>query len=173
MLSETVVSTFLQASITGAGLVLAIYALFTPLSHRIFEERAKRLQRQIEKFEGLKNKITPDSKNKELKELQNLQKEIKETKIFPRYLGSGVFLTFVGYVVSVMSDGNWLASLNNRTPPNEFIIIMVFVFSTIGFLFVGALTIIEIYASMRREFEDVKKKQKEVKSTEVPKQESL
>jgi uncharacterized membrane protein YciS (DUF1049 family) len=169
MLSESVVSTFLQASITGAGLIFAIYALFTPLSHRIFEERIEKLQRQIERFDELKDKITPDSKSKELKKLQDLQDLIKETKIFPRYLGYGVSLTFVGYVTSVLVDWAWLINLDNRVELLEIIITTVFAISTVAFLFVGGLAILEIYLSMRKEFEDIKKKQEEVKKVEVPK----
>jgi hypothetical protein len=43
MLSETIVAAFLETSITGAGLVLAVYALVTPLSQKIFTERANKL----------------------------------------------------------------------------------------------------------------------------------
>ena len=58
MLSETVVSTLLATSITGAGLVLAVYALITPLSEKIFKERARKLEYLLEDFEKEKAKIT-------------------------------------------------------------------------------------------------------------------
>jgi hypothetical protein len=56
MLSETTVSTFMIAGITGAGLILAIYTLFVPMSHKIFEERAKRLDKWIEKLKPCETK---------------------------------------------------------------------------------------------------------------------
>jgi hypothetical protein len=38
MLGETVVSALLEASITGAGLVLAVYALITPISRKTLKK---------------------------------------------------------------------------------------------------------------------------------------
>jgi hypothetical protein len=45
MFSETIVSAFLEASITGAGLVFAVFALITPLSRKIFREKAERQEK--------------------------------------------------------------------------------------------------------------------------------
>ena len=163
MLSETVVSTLLEASITGAGLVLAVYALITPMSEKIFKERARRLQHLIEEFEKEKNKITADASNKDFKRLKKLRDEIKEIRIFPRYLSIGILITFISFMLSVIVDGGWLAQPLNRTSENEFAIYTAFVVAIVLFLFVGILTIFEIFNTMRKEFEDVKKKQKEAK----------
>jgi Fe2+ transport system protein B len=105
MLTETAVSAFLEASITGAGLVLAVYALITPLSQRIFTERAKKLQSLIEKFEEEKSKITPDSSQEDFNRLNQLRRNIKEVRIFPRYLGIGILITFMLFMFSAISDG--------------------------------------------------------------------
>ncbi len=45
MLSEPIVSAFLEASITGAGLVFAVFALITPLSQKILKEKAERQEK--------------------------------------------------------------------------------------------------------------------------------
>jgi len=164
MLSETAVSAVLQASITGAGLVLAVYALVTPLSHRIFTERAKILDSKIEEFEKQRCDLTLDSSDKELKQLQKLQREIEQMKIFPRYLGVGIALTFVFYMFSVAFSTYWLLYTNFRTLNTEIEIIGTFWSANTLFMVVGVLVIYEVFRSMKKEFEEIKEKQKRVKS---------
>ncbi|MEM2172758.1 MAG: hypothetical protein QXS66_05880 [Thermoproteota archaeon] len=41
---ENISLALLQSSITGAGLVLAVYALLTPILRTLFEKRAKELK---------------------------------------------------------------------------------------------------------------------------------
>ncbi|MEM2995621.1 MAG: hypothetical protein QXI91_06395 [Candidatus Bathyarchaeia archaeon] len=82
MLNEGCVSTIAQISITGAGLILAIYALVTPLSRRISEERARILERKIQEFEELRSHITPESSKTDIDNLKRLKVEIEKIKIF-------------------------------------------------------------------------------------------
>lgn len=164
MLSETAVSAVLQASITGAGLVLAVYALVTPLSHRIFTERAKILDSKIEEFEKQRCELTLDSSDKEIKQLQKLRKEIEQIKIFPRYLGVGIALTFVFYMSSVTFSAFWLLYTDFRALNTEIDIIITFWPANFLFMVVGVLVIFEVFQSMKKEFEEIKEKQKRVKS---------
>jgi uncharacterized membrane protein (DUF485 family) len=166
MLSETVVSTFLVTSITGAGLVLAIYALITPISEKIFRERARKLDALLSKFETEKSKITADSSDKDFKNLKNLRDEINQFKIFPRYLSIGIFVTFFLFIMEALFDWGWLVQPTNRASGN-FIVGLPFMVAVIIFLFIGMFTIIEISSMMKREFEDIKKKQKEAKEYKV------
>jgi hypothetical protein len=163
MLSEAAVSAILQASITGAGLVLAVYALVTPLSHRIFAERAKILDGKIEEFEKQRCELTLDSSDKEIKQLQKLRKEIEQIKIFPRYLGGGIALTFAFYMLSVTFSTFWLLYTDFRTLNTEIDIIVTFWPANILFMVVGVLVIFEVFQSMKKEFEEIKEKQKRVK----------
>ena len=54
MLSQELVLALLQASVTGAGLVLAVYALIIPLSRRFFSFRAEEIHEEVEE---LKEKV--------------------------------------------------------------------------------------------------------------------
>jgi len=164
MLSEAAVSAVLQASITGAGLVLAVYALVTPLSHRIFTERAKILDSKIEEFEKQRCELTLDSSDKEIKQLQELRKEIEQIKIFPLYLGFGVALTFMLYMSSVLVSTGWLLFTDSRVFTTEAEIIGFFHTANILFMAVGILVIYEVFQSMKKEFEEIKERQKRVKS---------
>lgn len=163
MLTESFVSTVIQISITGAGLILAIYALVAPLSRRIFKERARILESKIQEFEELRSHITPESSKKDIDNLKKLKVEIEEIKIFPRYLGIGVTLTFLCYMFSLIAASGWLANPLSRTPDNEAFIIILFTVSNVLFLIVGLLTIFEVFTVMKKEFEKIKKKQKEIK----------
>lgn len=163
MLTETAVSAILQASITGAGLVLAVYALIAPLSRRIFKERAKLLQEKIEEFNIQRDKITLESSEKDIKNLGKLKKEIKGIKIVPRYMGVGIASTFVVYIFSIIVSTGWLTVPSSRTPDREFLLFTLFMVGSLLFVTVGLFTIVEVYFTMKKEFEEIKKKQKEVK----------
>jgi hypothetical protein len=165
MLSETIVTALLEASITGAGLVLAVYALITPISDKIFKERTKKLESLITNFEKEKEKITIDASNKDFKHLRELKDSINEIRIFPRYLGFGIFITFAVFMTSALADIGWLANASSQNGINDPVLIAFFMTAVFLFTIVGVLTIFEIYDTMRREFEDIKKKQKEIKET--------
>lgn len=164
MLTETVVSTILQASITGAGLIIAIYALITPIMHKIFEERVKLHDKKKKEFDKLMKKIDAESsKKKDFKRLTTLANEIKETKMFPRYLGVGVLIVFICYMFAATFA---FYRLTVSQPTTIFVleswIVLFFGFSMLGFLIVGMYTIFDVYKAMRGEFEKVKKEKEEV-----------
>jgi hypothetical protein len=162
MLSESFVSVIMQVSITGAGLILAIYALVAPLSQRIFKERAGKLNKKIQEFEELRDQITPESSGKEIQKLKELKMEIEGTKIFPRYLGIGVAATFLFYMLSLIIALGWLANPVSRPPENELFLMISFLFANILFMFVGFYTLIEVFNVMKKEFEEIKEKQKKI-----------
>ncbi len=167
MLSETVVSTFLVASITGAGLVLAIYALITPMSEKIFRERARKLECLLEDFEKEKTKLTVQSSNKDFKRFNNLKNQINDINIFPRYLSYGISLTFFLFMFSVLFDWAWLINTANQTPSNDYYVTLPFGLAVASFLGVGLLAILDIFGTMKKQFEEIKKKQKEVKELTI------
>ena len=94
LLSDTINTGLMEASMVGAGLILAMYALIVPMTHRIFEENIKNLNDKIKKFEELKSKITPESKDREITALSDLRSEIGSMKQFPSYLGRGAVAHF-------------------------------------------------------------------------------
>jgi hypothetical protein len=75
MLSENAVSTLLAVSITGAGLVLAVYALITPISEKVFRERTENLESLLERFEKEKTKLTTDAAYKDFNRLNKLERK--------------------------------------------------------------------------------------------------
>lgn len=154
MPTESIVSAILQASITGAGLVLAVYALITPLSKRIFKDRTKVLQMMIVEHDRCEDP----------KQREKLRVEIKKIKIFPRYLSIGVTTTFSLYMISVIGTSFWLADPTAYIgSTQELLMIASFLLANIVFAAVGLYAIIEVYSAMKKEFEEIKKKQAEVK----------
>ena len=160
----------MEASITGAGLILAMYALVVPMSRRIFEENVNALNVKIKKFEDLKSKITPESNNKEMKQLNNLRSEIKDMRNFPYYLGIGVVITFSLYIISTTYDVFWLT---NPTQGTDIFLAIVFIVATFSFFLVGLGAIFSIFRSMKKEFEEITKKQNEIKGDTLKIQESV
>ena len=161
MLSETVISTFMIAGITGAGLILAIYTLFVPMSHKIFEERVKRLDFWIKKFEDLRIKITSESTDKEINQLKVYKRKINETRGIPWYFGFGVIISFMSLMGSALFSSQWLFNPLNRTPNNE---TLIMIFLDIGFLVftvISILIVAEVYDSMKKDFDEIKQKRKE------------
>jgi len=167
VLSETVVSAFLEVSITGAGLVLAVYALVTPISEKIFQKRAISLKSLIEEFEKEKNKITVDASTKDFKHLNELRSQIKSIRVFPRYLGVGVVATFSFFMLCALFSALWSMNVIYRSDTIEAYIIGNFFAALFILLSVGISTIIEIFDIMRKEFEDIKAKQREAKEYKI------
>jgi hypothetical protein len=124
-LSETALSAIMQVSITGAGLLLAIYALIIPVSRKIFISRAMYLQRKTAEFEKKRQTLTPQASADEFKALQRLSGDIKETKQFPKILSAGVIFSFAAYTLTLFFS--WVA-LVNPLYNNETSLIMINIF---------------------------------------------
>ncbi|MGD0160426.1 MAG: hypothetical protein ABSB89_09030 [Candidatus Bathyarchaeia archaeon] len=167
MLDENLVLTLLQASITGAGLVLAVFALIIPLYKRIFSHRAEDVYETLQKFkEGARKADTRISPEK-LSELKTKLTTIEEQGGFPVYLSWGMGITFFGYVVSTLMSYGWLVNWEKQNLDGW--LPLSFVGSTILFLLMGLLAIKDIGQTMKKEFEDLKKEVEETKSKSQPK----
>jgi hypothetical protein len=162
-LTEAVVTTFLEASITGAGLVLAIYALITPISKKLFSERADQLNTFLCEFEEGKKKLTDSSSNKDYDDLKSLLNKIKNVRTFPMYMGIGIIVTFTLFVVSAILDWMWLISDTYWYFVFEGAINLLFIASMVSFLVMGLAVTTEISDIMKKDYEEIKKKQKEAK----------
>jgi hypothetical protein len=157
-LSDTALSTVLQVSITGAGLLLAVYALIIPVSRKIFISRALYLFKEKAEFEKKRQNLTANAEPKDFQELQRLTKEIKEVQEFPPYLGTGVIFSFTSYIIS--SIISWLALFAPST--NSIIITIIigtfFLIANLLFALIGAFTVGVISQSMEKEYIEIKKK---------------
>jgi Sec-independent protein translocase protein TatA len=170
MLEENLVLTLLQASITGAGLVLAVYALIIPLYKRIFGYRAEDVYETLQKFkEGAREADTLISPEK-LSELKAKLTTIEEQRGFPTSLSWGMGITFFGYMVSALMSFFWVTAIDKPTWMDAWLP-LAFVGSTVLFLLLGIASIQEISQTMKREFEDLKKEVEDAKSKSKPKTE--
>jgi len=147
----------LEASITGAGLILAVYALITPMSGRIYKELNDEINDNLIEFNKLKNKITPESK-KEMKRLSDLRTNMERLKKFPSNLGIGVMITFVLYFFSVLIDS--LQLINPSSAFSSYLFGIVFLLATIAFFMVGIVAVVMVFIPMQNEFEEITKRQK-------------
>jgi len=160
MLSQEFVLSLLQASITGAGLVLAIYTLIIPLSRSLFEHRVHTLLTYVEEFKKRAEETKTDIKDTE--NLKNLIDKISETQKFPTYLGLGMAIAFFGYVVSALISVGWL--IEWEKPTMDAWLAPTFIVSTVIFLIVGLNSINDIHGVMKREFERIKQEVEDIKS---------
>jgi hypothetical protein len=152
----------MEASIAGAGLIIAIYALFVPISKRIFKENIEDLNSKITEYKKLKAKITPESDDKEA-QLKLLMIEIKAKRKFPFYLGIGAIATLFLYTTSVYLDTLWLITPSPHPAGFDNLLLFFFIAGTSFFMAVGFDVVVSIYKSMKREFDEITKKQKELK----------
>ena len=109
-------------------------------------------------FEKIRTTLTPESNDKEMKQLNILVKEIKSMKKFPYYFGVGVVFTFALYTFSVYLDTLWVSSQSSPTG-FSFLLTIIFISATSIFLVVGVSAVVSIYTSIRKEFDEIMKRQ--------------
>jgi hypothetical protein len=105
MVSETVIAAIMAASVTGAGLVIAFYALIARMSDRIFSNRLNLLnepREEIKEITGNLESFNEENLDKTTKRLEELGKQINSMKTYPRYLGPGVLLDFTFFIFTTI-----------------------------------------------------------------------
>jgi hypothetical protein len=151
MLSQDIILVLLEASISGAGLVLAVYALVIAFSKRLFENNLtgfisgiKYQNEFFDKWFGKKfpNDVSEKAKGTMLKWL--------ESWTFPSYLRFGFALTFACYLITTLLCISWLAEIQRSIVDST--LLFFFTASTIVFLFVGLLSIKDIHRIMRQDY---------------------
>ena len=163
MLSQELVLALLQASITGAGLVLAVYALIIPLSRRFFSFRAGEIHEELEELkERVRETDTRISAN-ELSELKAMVESIKERQGFPAYLSSVAGATFFLYLASILMSVWWILEWNK--PTFDSWLPYAFGIATFLFLLIRIASFKDISQTMKREFEELKEKVEEANGT--------
>jgi hypothetical protein len=162
MLTENTVSTLLTASITGAGLVLAVYALIIPLSRKYFSYRAEEIYEEIGELKDRIKETDSRISSEELGELKGMVESIEERQAIPAYMGLGAGLTFFGYIIATFLSFFWLIDYNK--PAMESWLPFTFFISTLFFLLLGVYSIKDINKTMKKEYEDLKQKVEEAKA---------
>jgi membrane protein implicated in regulation of membrane protease activity len=155
MLSPDFVLSLMQASITGAGLVLAVYALIIPLSRRFFEYRAEEVRKDMQNLKEKVGKTKVSASSQDMAEMRAMVQKISERGTYPNYLALGAGVTFFGYLISAFMSFFW--SLELWQYQIETWLPLTFMFTTIAFLLLGLFSIKDISQTMKREFEDLKK----------------
>jgi len=151
LLSENSVSALLQASITGAGLVLAVYSLILPLTRRIFEERSARLLKYLDELKKSAKKLEIKSPKGEVENIERLGANIRQAQKFPKYLSVGMFIVFLGYLLSTFLSILWFVDIYRDQLDS--CLPIIFATTTLAFLLVGSISIRDAYSSLKREFD--------------------
>ncbi len=154
LLNENLVLALLQASITGAGLILAVYALLIPVARQIFEGRILELKQAIEKYRKESEKVDEKITDEKIQAIKESLDEIKGKSTPPTYMGSGMMLSFLGYVLSILMSFWWLLDWEKQTMDQW--LPLSFGGATIVFLVVGLIAIKDIYLVLKEEYEHLK-----------------
>jgi hypothetical protein len=159
LLNQEVVSSLLQASVTGAGLVLAIYALIMPISRRLFERRTHTFIELTQRFEQSAKEAKPDLND--VNKLKDLVYKMSEVQDVPSYLRYGMGLTFFGYILSTLISVFWIGDW--WQPTMDSLLPLAFFLTTLVFLLVGLTSINDINKIMKTDLEQIKKSLSESK----------
>ncbi len=154
MLDQGIVLALLQASVTGAGLVLTVYTLLLPIIGEVLETRARTLYDKLVEFKEESKEINAKVSYEKMENIKGIIDEIQAKKDIPGYLSLFVLVAFLGYTVSVIISLWWLLdfykSIMNSWLP------LVFGGATVIFIFSGYLTIRDVSAVIKEKFEEIK-----------------
>jgi hypothetical protein len=166
MLNQEIVLALFQASITGAGLVFAAYALILTFNKRILSQRAEQYAKACTELltgmsEAKKKAATlTDSEGDSMwavdfvNNIKEKNQQLKDNEKLPNYLRSVMFeITFLGYIISTIIGVLWLIGLQNVAV--EALALIFFMASTIAFLILGLKSIKEIRKIMIRDYSNV------------------
>jgi hypothetical protein len=167
MIPENLALSVLTASITGAGLVIAFYALIAHMSDEMFENRFEQLEeknREVEQIVGNRESFNREKLKLTTKRLEELSQEIDSIRTFPRYLGHAVAIDFAIFLFTAFLSLFWLwSSPESRVNMNDWMIPLLFLISVGLFAFVGYLGITDVMGTMKYDFVKLSKKKEKVK----------
>jgi hypothetical protein len=137
----------MAASVTGAGLIIAFYALLAGMSDKIIERRVRRLNEKLEEAKGFQTKphaFDNSDLGKTTKRLNSLKDEIDQIKGLPKFLGPFVYADFLLFVFSAAFAFSWLGTgESGRTEILGGLVFAFFVLSLALLLFTGLSGITE------------------------------
>lgn len=155
MLTESTVTALLQSSITGAGLVLAVYALVLPYASKILRARSSILGRNILAFKEAATSTGTKVSDNELARIKKFIAEIEAKKNYPTHLSAGgIGLAFFLFSLSSLMALWWLMDWNRLFV--DYWLPISFGIATVVFLFVGLYSVYDIHSVLKQEFESLK-----------------
>jgi hypothetical protein len=170
MLPDNVIIAVMTSSVTGAGLVIAFYALLANMSEKVFVNRLERIsqyRREIKRISSNPQAFSEENLKKTTEKLDNLRKRTDSVNTFPRYLGFGIVTCFVLFVLTAIFCFNWLGyspDIQARAEMAQAMIIILFSVSLFAFLMVGVFGIIDVLRTLWSNFEKIRKEKQEVKA---------
>lgn len=169
-MTETMVTGIMTASVTGAGLVIAFYALLAAMSDRIFERRVQKLHEKHEEVKSIQSESHAfESSNfgATSKRMSSLNDEIEEIQSFPKYLGPFITADFLLFILSASFAFYWLVTSGaDRTVLWGNLVVFAFIGSLALLVLSGVSGITEVYKTIHDRFEELKK-QKEHAQAEI------
>jgi hypothetical protein len=150
MTTDPTYSILLEAGITGAGLVLAIYALVVQFSGRIFQQKREDVQKALTDLESTAESIrkAPNSeeRKKYVNQLETIRGNMERGTTFPNYLSYGAAGSFFLYIMSAL--------ICLLSPSDYALARGPLIAATIVFLFAGLTAMLDIYRALKRDFEN-------------------
>jgi len=138
MIETNLITALLQASITGAGLILAVYGIIIPIFNKIVRYRITSLTNVIQQ---IRDKPASEFlfKEESIEEAKESLDYIDEIRKLPTYFNRAVILSFLGYITTTLLCLFWLLDFYKENIDSW--IPWVFGFSTVLFGYVGYKTI--------------------------------
>lgn len=138
MLEIEIVTSLLQASITGAGLILAVYGIIIPIFSKIVSYRVTSLTNLIKQ---IRDKPASEFlfKEESIGEAKESLDYIDEIRKLPTYFNKVVIFSFLGYITTSLLCLLWLLEIYKVNIDSW--ISWVFGISTVLFGYVGYKTI--------------------------------
>jgi uncharacterized membrane protein len=165
MLTESLITSILQASLTGAGLVLAIYALILPISGRLFEMRKREIEHGVQAIKTKVEEIKGIPSLEKIEEIKKTAENLEEKATFPTYLGYGMALSFISFIITCCMSISWYDSRYMNCIDNY--LMNAFGISIIIFFIVGLLSIKDIYSILNLEYQTRKQLVEEIKGETI------
>jgi len=150
LLSEWMVESLLVASITGAGLVLAILNLVALISEDLLTRRAKILAKTKRELMDKAKKA-----ESETPKLVGLAQTIASLKDLPVYLGLFLGVSFACFVLSALLDVWWFL----HPAQIEELLELFFGVGVLSFFIMGVFMITDVESLLRERYEEIKKEE--------------
>lgn len=183
-LSETAVSTLLVASVTGEGLVLAVYALITSISDKIIDTRRELIAENTKKFNQAMEDYKTSKTDANLKLVNKSHNRLKNLYSFPSIFSYGMMFTFAFYIISSTLCFIWFATQEysalfslplsaSQQNVTEISAMAFFYLATGTFFGVGSFTIVEVATVLKRKWKVLEEEKAKVEKTSSEELEKL
>ena len=156
----------LTSSVTGAGLVIAFYALIAKMSDNIFECRFELLDEKKREFQRIRNNpnsFTIENFKSSSSRLKELIDEIDSFRTYPRYLKNGIAFTFALFIVAAFTAFVYLYIYTNVTETLSYLLIGIYLVSIFAFFVIGIYGLYDVNETMTLQFRRLAKKKTELK----------